>query len=310
MSKNEKRIEISSDNWFQLLPNVKSIKEEITELPIDDFYPFKNHPFKIRDDPEMAELSESVARIGIIDPILVRPREGKNGVETIAGHRRLQAAIMAGDETAPAIIRSMDDDTATIIMVDTNLGQRATILLSEKAFAYKMKLDALNHQGKRNDLTSAQDGQKLKTTKELIGEAAGDSRNQVQRYIRLTHLITPLLDMVDTKELPFIPAVNLSYLKQEEQIWVGCVMEQYGAPTEKETNLFKQMSKEGKLTEAAIEAIMRTEQPLDMKVTLKGTTLKKYFPKDYTPKQMQEVIIGLLEEWRREHQRDDITLVK
>lgn len=258
----------------------------------------------------MAELSESVARIGIIDPILVRPREGKNGVETIAGHRRLQAAIMAGDETAPAIIRSMDDDTATIIMVDTNLGQRATILLSEKAFAYKMKLDALNHQGKRNDLTSAQDGQKLKTTKELIGEAAGDSRNQVQRYIRLTHLITPLLDMVDTKELPFIPAVNLSYLKQEEQIWVGCVMEQYGAPTEKETNLFKQMSKEGKLTEAAIEAIMRTEQPLDMKVTLKGTTLKKYFPKDYTPKQMQEVIIGLLEEWRREHQRDDITLVK
>ena len=279
-------------------------------MPIDEFYPFKGHPFKIRDDPEMLELIDSVERIGIQTPILARPREGKTGVETIAGHRRLQAAIMAGLETAPAIVTSMDDDTATIIMVDTNLGQRTHLLFSEKAFAYRMKLEALNHQGKRNDLTSAHFGQKLKTTKELIGEAAGDSRNQVQRYIRLTYLIEPLLDKVDYKELLFTPAVDISYLKNEEQIWVGCALEKYGGLTTKQSSLIKQMSKEGTLTESAIEAIMRTEQPLDMKVTLRGQTLQKYFPKDYTPKQMQEVIIKLLEGWKKEHKRDDIKLVR
>ncbi|KKI52084.1 Chromosome (plasmid) partitioning protein ParB [Christensenella hongkongensis] len=271
-------------------------------MPINDFYPFKNHPFKIRDDPEMLELVESVKRTGrIIQPVIARPREGKTGVETIAGHRRLQAAIMAGLETAPAIVTSMDDDTAIIILVDTNLGQRTHLLFSEKAFAYRMKLEAMRHQGQRTDLTSGQNVSKLKSTSQ-IGEATGDSYKQVERYIRLTYLIEPLLDKVDYKELLFTPAVDISYLKNEEQIWVGCALEKYGGLTTKQSSLIKQMSKEGKLTESAIEAIMRTEQPLDMKVTLRGQTLQKYFPKDYTPKQMQEVI-RLNRQWVRDGHR-------
>ena len=279
-------------------------------MPIDEFYPFKGHPFKIRDDPEMSELIDSVERIGIQTPILARPREGKTGVETIAGHRRLQAAIMAGLETAPAIVTSMDDDTATIIMVDTNLGQRAHLLFSEKAFAYRMKFDALKRKVGRLPKNVSQNGTHLMRTTDIMAEQSGDSRNQIERYIRLTYLIEPLLDKVDYKELLFTPAVDISYLKNEEQIWVGCALEKYGGLTTKQSSLIKQMSKEGTLTESAIEAIMRTEQPLDMKVTLRGQTLQKYFPKDYTPKQMQEVIIKLLEGWKKEHQRDDIKLVR
>ncbi|TCW28500.1 ParB family chromosome partitioning protein [Christensenella hongkongensis] len=258
----------------------------------------------------MLELVESVKRTGrIIQPVIARPREGKEGVETIAGHRRLQALIMAGLETAPAIVEPMDDDTATIIMVDTNLGQRTHLLFSEKAFAYRMKLEALNHQGERNDLTSVGNQQKL-TSRQIVASDAKVKESEVQQYIRLTYLIEPLLDKVDYKELLFTPAVDISYLKNEEQIWVGCALEKYGGLTTKQSALIKQMSKEGTLTESAIEAIMRTEQPLDMKVTLKGQTLQKYFPKDYTPKQMQEVIINLLEGWKKEHQRDDMKLVR
>ena len=310
MSKNGGKVKIDSDSWFPSTLPETSGKREIVELPIDDFYPFKNHPFKIRDDPEMLELVESVKRTGrIIQPVIARPREGKTGVETIAGHRRLQALIMAGLETAPAIVEPMDDDTATIIMVDTNLGQRTHLLFSEKAFAYRMKLEALNHQGERNDLTSVGNQQKL-TSRQIVASDAKVKESEVQQYIRLTYLIEPLLDKVDYKELLFTPAVDISYLKNEEQIWVGCALEKYGGLTTKQSALIKQMSKEGTLTESAIEAIMRTEQPLDMKVTLKGQTLQKYFPKDYTPKQMQEVIINLLEGWKKEHQRDDMKLVR
>ena len=260
----------------------------------------------------MLELVESVKRIGrIIQPVFARPREGKDGVETIAGHRRLQALIMAGLETAPAIVEPMDDDTATIIMVDTNLGQRTHLLFSEKAFAYRMKVEAVERKLGRPSNNVGQNVPHLgKRTTEMIGEVAGDTYKQVQRYIRLTYLIEPLLDKVDYKELLFTPAVDISYLKNEEQIWVGCALEKYGGLTTKQSSLIKQMSKEGTLTESAIEAIMRTEQPLDMKVTLKGQTLQKYFPKDYTPKQMQEVIITLLEGWKKGHQRDDLKLVR
>ena len=310
MSGEKKKVEIGSDDWFPSLQQEGNETREIRELPIDEFYPFKNHPFKIRDDAEMLELIESVKRIGIQIPILARPRDGKDGVETIAGHRRLQAAIMAGLETAPAIVASMDDDEATIIMVDTNLGQRVHILPSEKAFAYQMKFEALKRKAGRQSQNVSQNGTHLKRTTDIMAEQAGESRNQIERYIRLTYLIQPLLDMVDNKELDFIPAVDLSYLKNEEQIWVGCAVEKYGKVSGKQAGLMKAMSREGTLTEERIEAIMRTEQPLDMKVTLRGTTLQKYFPKDYTPKQMQEIIIQLLEGWKREHERDGFKLVK
>ena len=312
MSKNGEKVKIDSDNWFPSLPNAENGKMEVKEWPIDDIYPFKDCPFKIRDDPEMAALIDSVAENGVMLPILARWREGKSGIETIDGLRRLQAAIMAGLETAPAIVVSMDDDAATIFMVDTKLAQRTNILPSERAFAYKMKFDALKRQGKRNDLTSSQDETKLKgRTTTIMASQSEDSRAQIDRYIHLTNLITPLLDMVDNKVIDFVPAVDLSYLKREdEQIWVGCAIESYGKITGKQAALMKQMHNEKNLTESAIEAIMRTEQPLDMKVTLRGQTLQKYFPKDYTPKQMQEVIIKLLEGWKKEHQRDDIKLVR
>ncbi|MBC5648189.1 ParB/RepB/Spo0J family partition protein [Christensenella tenuis] len=311
MSGEKKKVKIGSDDWFPSLPQEGNETREIRELPIDEFYPFKNHPFKIRDDAEMLELIESVKRIGIQIPILARPRDGKDGVETIAGHRRLQAAIMAGLETAPAIVTSMDDDEATIIMVDTNLGQRVHILPSEKAFAYRMKTEAVIRKLGRPEKNVGQDVPHLgKRTTEIIGETGGDSYKQVERYIRLTYLIQPLLDMVDNKELDFIPAVDLSYLKNKEQIWAGCAVEKYGKISGKQAGLMKVMSKEGILTEEGIEAIMRAEQPLDMKVTLRGTILQKYFPKDYTPKQMQEIIIQLLENWKREHERDGFKLIK
>ena len=280
--------------------------ERIQEIPLSELHPFKNHPFRVVDDEAMQRTVESVAQFGVLAPALARPRS-EGGYELVAGHRRMRASELAGLETMPVIIRQMDDDTATIAMVDSNL-QRETLLPSERAFAYKMKMEAMKHQGERTDLTSGQLGRKSdgKESRELIAEQTGESARQVQRFINLTNLIPELLDMVDRKEIAFNPAVELSFLKKEEQQGFLEAMD-YGqsTPSLSQAQRIKKLSQAGMCTQDAMNTIMNEEKKSELDtVTLKNDVLRKYFPRSYTPKQMQDTIIRLLEQWQKKRQRD------
>ena len=277
--------------------------EKIQNLPLAELHPFQNHPFKVVDDEAMQRTVESVARYGVLAPAIARPRPA-GGYEIISGHRRLHAAELAGLKTIPVIVRNMDDDAAVIAMVDANL-QRETILPSERAFAYKMKLEAMKHQGQRTDLTSAQVGQKSWAVNQ-VAEQSGDSRVQVQRFIRLTELIPELLDMVDQKQLAFNPAVELSYLSQPEQHELLDAMDYaQSTPSLSQAQRLKKLSQEGTLKRDTMRTIMsEIKKPELGNVTLKDATLRKYFPRSYTPRQMQETIIKLLEAWQKKRQRD------
>ena len=277
--------------------------EKIQNLPLAELHPFQNHPFKVVDDEAMQRTVESVARYGVLAPAIARPRP-EGGYEIISGHRRLHAAELAGLKTIPVIVRNMDDDAAVIAMVDANL-QRETILPSERAFAYKMKLEAMKHQGQRTDLTSGQVGPKLRSDEQLALDS-GESRKQVQRFIRLTELIPELLDMVDQKQLSFNPAVELSYLSQPEQHELLDAMDYaQSTPSLSQAQRLKKLSQEGTLDLGTMRTIMsEIKKPELGNITLKDATLRKYFPRSCTPRQMQETIIKLLEQWQKRRQRD------
>lgn len=278
-------------------------KEQRTEMPLSDLHPFEGHPFKVLDDELMAQTVESIKQIGVVSPLIVRP-DPEGGYEILSGHRRLHAAQLAGLETVPVIVKEMDDDAAIIFMVDSNL-QRENILPSERAFSYKMKLEAMKHQGERGDLTSAQVGPKSWAA-QVVAEEAGDSKSQVKRYIRLTNLIPEILDMVDEKKIAFNPAVELSYLKPSEQKeFLEAMDYAQASPSLSQAQRLKKLSQEGGCTLDAMCEVMNEikKDELDH-VTIKNEILRKYFPKSYTPKQMQDTIIRLLEKWQRSKQRD------
>ena len=276
--------------------------EQIQQIPIAELHPFKNHPFKVLDDEAMQRTVESVAQFGVLAPLIARPRE-EGGYEIISGHRRQHAAQLAGLTTLPVIVRNMSDEEAVIKMVDSNL-QREHILPSERAFAYKMKLEAIKNQGARSDLTSSQIGTKLRAD-ERVAQDAGESRNQIQRFIRLTNLIPELLDLVDQKKISFNPAVELSYLTAAEQRdFLEAMQDTQNAPSLSQAQRIKKLSQEGKCTYDAMFDIMGEEKKAEMdRVTIKNEVLRKYFPKSYTPKQMQDTIIKLLEQWQKKRQR-------
>ena len=271
-------------------------REKVMDIPLSDLHAFKGHPFKVLDDEKMVETVESIKQYGVLVPAIARP-DPDGGYEIVSGHRRHRASQLAGLETLPVIVRDLDDDEATIIMVDSNL-QRETILPSERAFAYKMKLEAMKHQGQRGDVTSSQVGTKLRAD-ELLAQQAGSSRNQVQRYIRLTELIPQLLDMVDEKKIAFNPAYELSFLKTEEQEQLlDAMTSEQATPSLSQAQRMKKFSQTGHLTIDVMRAIMGEEKKGDMeKLTFGAETLRKYFPKNYTPAKMQETIINLLEQW-------------
>ena len=278
-------------------------KEKRTEMPLSDLHPFEGHPFKVLDDELMAQTVESIKQIGVVSPLIVRP-DPEGGYEILSGHRRLHAAQLAGLETVPVIVKKMDDDAAIIFMVDSNL-QRENILPSERAFSYKMKLEAMKHQGERGDLTSVQVGPKSWAA-QVVAEEAGDSKSQVKRYIRLTNLIPEILDMVDEKKIAFNPAVELSYLKPSEQKeFLEAMDYAQASPSLSQAQRLKKLSQEGGCTLDAMCEVMNEikKDELDH-VTIKNEVLRKYFPKSYTPKQMQDTIIRLLEKWQRSKQRD------
>lgn len=278
-------------------------KEQRTEMPLSDLHPFEGHPFKVLDDELMEQTVESIKQIGVVSPLIVRP-DPEGGIEILSGHRRLHAAQLAGLETVPVIVKEMDDDAAIIFMVDSNL-QRENILPSERAFSYKMKLEAMKHQGERGDLTSAQVGPKSWAA-QVVAEEAGDSKSQVKRFIRLTNLIPEILDMVDEKKIAFNPAVELSYLKPSEQKeFLEAMDYAQASPSLSQAQRLKKLSQEGSCTLDAMCEVMNEikKDELDH-VTIKNEVLRKYFPKSYTPKQMQDTIIRLLEKWQRSKQRD------
>ena len=277
--------------------------EKVIELPLAELHPFKNHPFKVKDDDAMMETADSIRQYGVLVPAIARPRP-EGGYELIAGHRRHRACELAEKETMSVIVRDLDDDAATIIMVDSNL-QRESLLPSERAFAYKMKLEAIKHQGARTDLTSVQVEQKLSARDKVAKDAGEKSGIQVTRYIRLTELIPPLLDMVDEKKIAFNPAYELSFLTKEEQTQLVETMDyEQATPSLSQAQRMKKLSQAGKLTEDAMLAIMSEEKKGDLdKVTLTSDTLRKYFPRSYTPKRMEETIIKLLEQWQRKRQQ-------
>ena len=278
-------------------------KEQRTEMPLSDLHPFEGHPFKVLDDELMEQTVESIRQIGVVSPLIVRP-DPEGGFEILSGHRRLHAAQLAGLETVPVIVKEMDDDAAIIFMVDSNL-QRENILPSERAFSYKMKLEAMKHQGQRGDLTSDQVGQKSWAVNQLADDA-NESKTQVQRFIRLTNLIPEILDMVDEKKIAFNPAVELSYLKPSEQKeFLEAMDYAQASPSLSQAQRLKKLSQEGDCTLDAMCEVMNEikKDELDH-VTIKNEVLRKYFPKSYTPKQMQDTIIRLLEKWQRSKQRD------
>ena len=278
-------------------------KEKRTEMPLSDLHPFEGHPFKVLDDELMEQTVESIRQIGVVSPLIVRP-DPEGGFEILSGHRRLHAAQLAGLETVPVIVKDMDDDAAIIFMVDSNL-QRENILPSERAFSYKMKLEAMKHQGQRGDLTSDQVGQKSWAVNQLADDA-NESKTQVQRFIRLTNLIPEILDMVDEKKIAFNPAVELSYLKPSEQKeFLEAMDYAQASPSLSQAQRLKKLSQEGDCTLDAMCEVMNEikKDELDH-VTIKNEVLRKYFPKSYTPKQMQDTIIRLLEKWQRSKQRD------
>ena len=278
-------------------------KEKRTEMPLSDLHPFEGHPFKVLDDELMEQTVESIRQIGVVSPLIVRP-DPEGGFEILSGHRRLHAAQLAGLEKVPVIVKEMDDDAAIIFMVDSNL-QRENILPSERAFSYKMKLEAMKHQGQRGDLTSDQVGQKSWAVNQLADDA-NESKTQVQRFIRLTNLIPEILDMVDEKKIAFNPAVELSYLKPSEQKeFLEAMDYAQASPSLSQAQRLKKLSQEGGCTLDAMCEVMNEikKDELDH-VTIKNEVLRKYFPKSYTPKQMQDTIIRLLEKWQRSKQRD------
>ncbi|MGA6362582.1 ParB/RepB/Spo0J family partition protein [Faecalibacterium prausnitzii] len=279
-------------------------REQVQQIPIGELFPFKNHPFKVLDDDSMSDTVESVKQYGVLSPLIARPRP-KGGYEIISGHRRQHAAELAGLETLPVIVRQMDDDAAIILMVDSNL-QREHILPSERAFAYKMKLDAMKNQGTRSDLTSTQVVSKLRSN-EKLGAENNQSRETVRRFIRLTNLIPELLDMVDNKTVSFNPAVELSYLSPEQQQEVIRAMDDtQNFPSVSQAKRIKKLAQDGTFTTETIVAIMGEEKKSELDtVTIKNDTLRKYFPRSYTPKQMEDTIIKLLEQWQKKRQHSE-----
>ena len=279
-------------------------REQVRQIPIGELFPFKNHPFKVLDDDSMSDTVESVKQYGVLSPLIARPRP-KGGYEIISGHRRQHAAELAGLETLPVIVRQMDDDAAIILMVDSNL-QREESLPSERAFAYKMKLDAMKNQGTRSDLTSTQVVSKLRSN-EKLGAENNQSRETVRRFIRLTNLIPELLDMVDNKTVSFNPAVELSYLSPEQQQEVIRAMDDtQNFPSVSQAKRIKKLAQDGTFTTETVVAIMGEEKKSELDtVTIKNDTLRKYFPRNYTPKQMEDTIIKLLEQWQKKRQHSE-----
>lgn len=306
MKSNAKNVKLASvDDLFTTEESrADANREKVVKIPLSELHPFKNHPFKVKDDEAMMETADSIRQYGVLVPAIVRP-DTDGGYELIAGHRRHHACELAGEEVLPCIIRDLDDDAATIIMVDSNL-QRESLLPSERAFAYKMKLEAVKHQGARTDLTSVQVEQKLSARDRVAQEAGEKSGIQVMRYIRLTELIPPLLDMVDEKKIALSPAYELSFLKPEEQAQLVETMDyEQATPSLSQAQRMKKFSQEGRLTEDVMLAIMSEEKKSELdRVTLTSDTLRKYFPKSYTPKKMEETIIKLLDAWQRKRQRD------
>lgn len=306
MKSSAKKIELASvDDLFSTEESRQDEQlEKIQEIPLSELHPFKDHPFKVKDDDAMIETADSIKKYGVLVPAIARPLPD-GGYELVAGHRRRRASELAGKETMPVIVRDLDDDAATIIMVDSNL-QRENLLPSERAFAYKMKLEAIKHQGARTDLTSVQVEQKLSARDQVAKEAGERSGIQVMRYVRLTELIPELLDMVDEKKIAFNPAYELSFLKPDEQQMLVETMDyEQATPSLSQAQRMKKFSQEGKLSEDVMLAIMSEEKKVDLdKVTLSSDTLRKYFPKSYTPAKMQETIIKLLEQWQKKRQRD------
>ena len=280
--------------------------ERVQDLPLDQLHPFRDHPFKVKDDEAMLDTAQSVRQYGVLVPAIARP-DPEGGYELVAGHRRHRASELAGLETMPVIVRDLDDDAATIIMVDSNL-QRESLLPSERAFAYKMKLEAMKHQGERMDLTCGQLGHKFSNqkTRDIIAAQSGDSARNIQRFIRLTELIPQLLDMVDEKLIAFNPAYELSFLPPEEQSQLLDAMDsEQATPSLSQAQRLKKFSQEGSLTPEVMRSIMSEEKKTELdRVTLTADTLRKYFPKSYTPKKMQDTIIKLLEQWQKKRQRD------
>ena len=278
-------------------------REQVQQIPIGELFPFKNHPFKVLDDESMQRTVESVEQYGVLSPLIARPRP-EGGYEIISGHRRQHAAQLAGLDTLPVIVRNMDDDAAVLLMVDSNL-QRENILPSERAFAYKMKLEALKNQGARSDLTSVQVAPKLSTEK--IGEEVGMSKDNVKRYIRLTNLVPELLDMVDEKKIAFNPAVELSYLDESQQRdFLEAMNDTQNAPSLSQAQRLKRLAQEGHFSYDVAFAVMGEEKKDELdKVVIKNDTLRKYFPRSYTPKQMEDTIIKLLDQWQRKQQRQN-----
>lgn len=279
-------------------------QERIQNLPLDKLEPFPNHPFKVIDDDKMLETVESIKERGVLVPILVRPKNDGN-FEIVSGHRRHHASQLAGLTEIPAIVREMDDDTAILLMVDSNL-QREELLPSEKAFAYKMKLDAMKRQGQRMDLTCARIAHKFDGMKsrDILAEEVGESKDQVRRYIRLTYLVPDLLDRVDNKTMAFNAAVEVSYLTEPEQLMLCDAIEREECtPNLSQAKRLKQYSQDGKLDENVVDAIMTEEKPIEDKLVLKGDVLAKYFPKTYTPSQKQKIIVKLLEDWHKRQLR-------
>ena len=277
-------------------------REQVQQIPIGELFPFKNHPFKVLDDESMQRTVESVEQYGVLSPLIARPRP-EGGYEIISGHRRQHAAQLAGLDALPVIVRQMDDDAAVLLMVDSNL-QRENILPSERAFAYKMKLEAIKNQGARSDLTSGQIGPKLRSD-EQIALDAGESRKQVQRFIRLTNLIPELLDMVDEKKISFNPAVELSYLDESQQRdFLEAMEDTQNAPSLSQAQQLKKMAQQGEFSyEKAFDVMGQEKKSEKDTVTIKNETLRKYFPRSYTPKQMEEKIIQLLDAWQKKQQR-------
>ena len=280
-------------------------REQVQQIPIGELFPFKNHPFKVLDDESMQRTVESVEQYGVLSPLIARPRP-EGGYEIISGHRRQHAAQLAGLDTLPVIVRQMSDDAAVILMVDSNL-QREHILPSERAFAYKMKLEAIKNQGARSDLTSGQIVQKSKLSIERVAEDAGEGYKTVQRFIRLTNLIPELLDMVDEKKISFNPAVELSYLDEAQQRdFLEAMQDTQNAPSLSQAQRLKKLAQEGHFSYDVAFAVMGEEKKDELdKVVIKNDTLRKYFPRSYTPKQMEDTIIKLLEQWQRKQQRQN-----
>ena len=286
----------------------KEQREQVQQIPIDALHPFTNHPFKVLDDEAMTRTVESIAQYGVLAPLIARPRPDGDGYEIISGHRRQYAAKLAGLDTLPVIVRNMDDDAAVLLMVDSNL-QRENILPSERAFAYKMKLEALKNQGARSDLTCGQFGHKLNGAKarDIVADESGDNARNVQRFIRLTSLIPELLDMVDEKKIAFNPAVELSYLDEAQQRdFLEAMNDTQNAPSLSQAQRLKKLAQEGHFSYDVAFAVMGEEKKDELdKVVIKNDTLRKYFPRSYTPKQMENTIIKLLDQWQRKQQRQN-----